>query len=237
MVGTAITASLSDLDGVDVDSVTWQWASSSDGMDPWTNISGATEASYTPVIADDGNYLRAMASYTDGHDSGKTEMAATDGAVSANSAPEFPATEDGARSVAENTAAGENIGTPVAATDADAGDTLTYTVGGTDMASFEIDSNGQITVGAGTTLDYEAQQTYSVIVTATDVEGASDTIDVTITVTDVSLGTLGDIYDANNNERIERSEAVAAVRAYFKEEISKEQTIEVIGLFFADAGN
>ena len=139
--------------------------------------------------------------------------------------------------MAENTAAGENIGTPVAATDADAGDTLTYTVGGTDMASFEIDSNGQITVGAGTTLDYEAQQTYSVIVTATDVEGASDTIDVTITVTDVSLGTLGDIYDANNNERIERSEAVAAVRAYFKEEISKEQTIEVIGLFFADAGN
>ena len=40
---------------------------------------------------------------------------------------------------AENTAAGENIGDPVAATDADAGDTLTYTLGGADMASFDID--------------------------------------------------------------------------------------------------
>ena len=91
VVGTAITASLTDDDG-EVSGVTWQWASSSDGMDPWTDISGATDASYTPVIADDGKYLRATASYTDGHGSGKTEEAATDGAVSANSAPEFPAT-------------------------------------------------------------------------------------------------------------------------------------------------
>ena len=56
-----------------------------------------------------------------------------------NNAPEFPSSEDGMRSVAENTAAGENIGGPVAATDDDAGDTLTYTLGGADMASFDID--------------------------------------------------------------------------------------------------
>ena len=31
----------------------------------------------------------------------------------ANNAPEFPATEDGARNVAENTPAGRNIGAPV----------------------------------------------------------------------------------------------------------------------------
>ena len=87
VLGTAITASVSDLDGVDVDSVTWQWASSSDGMGSWTNITGATEASYTPVITDDGKYLQATASYTDGHGSGKTEEAATDGAVSGRIAP------------------------------------------------------------------------------------------------------------------------------------------------------
>ena len=38
-----------------------------------------------------------------------------------NAAPQFPDTETGARSVAENTAAGENIGDAVAATDPDAG--------------------------------------------------------------------------------------------------------------------
>ena len=58
----------------------------------------------------------------------------------ANNAPEFPTTETGMRSVPENTAAGENIGAAVMATDTDAGDTLMYTLGGTDMASFAIDS-------------------------------------------------------------------------------------------------
>ena len=44
------------------------------------------------------------------------------------------------RMVAENTAAGANIGGPVVATDVDSGDTLTYTLGGTDAASFDIES-------------------------------------------------------------------------------------------------
>ena len=48
------------------------------------------------------------------------------------------------RSIAENTASGENIGTAIAATDAD-NDTLTYTLGGTDAASFGIDAtNGHL---------------------------------------------------------------------------------------------
>ena len=47
-----------------------------------------------------------------------------------NEAPEFPASETGDRTVAENTAADEDIGAPVAATDPDNGDTLTYTLGG-----------------------------------------------------------------------------------------------------------
>ena len=100
-----------------------------------------------------------------------------------NVAPEFPGTEDGARSVAENTPAGEDIGSPVAANDAN-GDALTYTLGGTDAASFDIDSaTGQLMTLAA--LDYETKASYSVTVTARDPDGLSDSIDVTITVTDV----------------------------------------------------
>ena len=40
----------------------------------YANIAGATSAAYTPVAADDGNYLRATASYTDAEGAGKSAM-------------------------------------------------------------------------------------------------------------------------------------------------------------------
>ena len=55
----------------------------------------------------------------------------------ANVAPEF-ASAMTSRTVAENMVAGEDIGNPVAANDAN-GDALTYALSGTDAASFDID--------------------------------------------------------------------------------------------------
>ena len=57
-------------------------------------------------------------------------MAVTITVTNVNEPPEFPSTETGARSVAENTPASRDIGLPVSATDPDAGATLTYTLGG-----------------------------------------------------------------------------------------------------------
>ena len=75
---------------------------------------------------------------------------------------------------------------PVEASDPDAGDSLTYTLRVTDLASFDIDtSTGQLKTKAA--LDFEGGTTsYSVTVTASDTDAATDdaTIDVTITVTD-----------------------------------------------------
>ncbi|MDE0687246.1 MAG: cadherin domain-containing protein [Candidatus Poribacteria bacterium] len=86
------------------------------------------------------------------------------------------------RSIAENTPAGVNIGSPVFATDAD-GDTLTYSLSGTDRASFKIVStSGQLKTHAP--LDYETKNAYSVTVTVSD-GGRTDAIIVTITITDV----------------------------------------------------
>ena len=102
-----------------------------------------------------------------------------------NSAPVFADTAPATRSVAENSDAGTNVGAAVAATDVDTGDTLEYSLGGTDAASFEIDStSGQIQTKAEVSYDHEAAPSYSVDVGVTD-GTATVSIAVTITVTDV----------------------------------------------------
>ena len=105
-----------------------------------------------------------------------------------NEPPQFSGSST-ARSAADGTAAGGDVGAPVKATDPE-GDTLTYALSGTDAASFDIDtSTGQLTTKSA--LDRAAKSSYSVTVSASDGKDAGgsvdtspdDTIDVTITVT------------------------------------------------------
>ena len=113
-----------------------------------------------------------------------TDVAVEDTPITDNVAPAF-ASETAARSIAENTAAGAAIGTPVTATDSNTGDALTYTLGGTDAASFGINAaSGQLMTQA--MLDHETKASYTVMVTATDKAGLTDSITVTITVTNVN---------------------------------------------------
>ena len=101
-----------------------------------------------------------------------------------NNPPAFSA-DTADRSVPENTAAGQNVGAALTATDADS-DTLTYTLEGADAASFDIVSgSGQIRTKTGMTYNHEAKSTHTVVVKADDGNGGADTITVTITVTDV----------------------------------------------------
>ena len=63
--------------------------------------------------------------------------------------------------MAENTVAVTEIGDPVAATDANLSDTLTYSLSGTDGSSFDINGgNGQLMTKAA--LDHETKGDYTV---------------------------------------------------------------------------
>ena len=152
----------------------------------------------------------------------------------ANNPPAF-SDDEVTRSVPENSPPGTNVGARVTASDPDR-DTLTYTLTGTDARSFTINSStGQIMVGAGTTLDYETKETYMVTVTATDSQMATDTIDVTIMVTDVDEGVVGR-YDANGSGTIEKNEVIKAINDYLfptggVEIISKADVIKLINLY------
>ena len=191
-----VTATLDDDD--EPFGVSWRWSRSPNGRTGWVNIAGATSATYTPTLEDASNYIRATASYTDGHGPNKTANA-----VSArvgdpppvNSAPAFPSTENGQREAPEDTAAGDPIGDPVDANDLD-DDPLTYSLTGTDAASFTIDANtGQLRLEQDVPLDYEGTRSYRVTVQVTDgadqngdddMNAIDDTINVTVTVTNVN---------------------------------------------------
>ena len=104
--------------------------------------------------------------------------------ITINDAPIFTDGDSTSRSVAENTATGNNIGSVVAATDVD-NDTLTYSLDGTDAASFSIISiSGQLQTSAA--LDYETKSSYTVTVSVSDGKGGTDSITVTINVTDAN---------------------------------------------------
>ena len=108
--------------------------------------------------------------------------------VEDNNAPTFSAntaTREFAEDVADGTRTGVDIGAPVTADDDD-NDSLTYTLEGADEAQFAIVStSGQIRSRSGMNYDRESDGSYSVTVKADDGRGGSDTIAVTINLTDV----------------------------------------------------
>ena len=186
-VDTALTATLEDPDGGDPN-VDWTWESSSSWSSGWTAISGETSDTYTPATGDVGNYLRATASYTNAQNTQVSAYGVSAYPVRAapapgsNAAPAF-ATATATRSIAEDTPVGNTVGDPVTATDDDADDVLTYSLSGADASSFTIGmASGQLRTKV--TLDHDTKASYSVTAKVEDPSLASDTITVTISVTD-----------------------------------------------------
>ena len=135
-----------------------------------------------PTDSDGNNVYLVTVVASDGSNSDATDVIVT--VTDVNEEPAFPSTENGQRTVAEDTGMGQYIGSPVAARDPDVGDSLTYTLGGADAASFDIVSyTGQLQTKSA--LEYDTQSRYTVSVTATDTADNSDTIAVAIVVTEV----------------------------------------------------
>ena len=231
--GTEATASVTDPDGT-VSGPSWRWARGNTATGSFSNISGATSATYEPVAADVGKYLRATVTYTDPQGSGKTASAVSSSTVGASNAE--PTFDDGAtatRTLPENSGAGVDVvGGVVAATDSDSGDTLTYSLTGTDAARFEIDSDGQIKVKTGSThtFNFEAtKKSYRVTVNVRDSKDAAgaadtatdDTIAVTIDLTNVNEPPV----IANTEAGISRQENTTFVIAFSASDVDASTTL------------
>jgi hypothetical protein len=199
--GDVLTYSLEgrDAPSFDIDSATGQLRTKS-GI---TLIVGTT---YTvTVAADDDN---------DGIDVARIAVSIEATAAPPNNVPVFSEAPSTTRSVRDDATAGRAVGSPVTATDADSGDTITYSLEGTDAASFTIvATSGQIQTRAA--LDASTKSTYSVTVVASDGKGRA-TIAVTITVTAAPLSygcaTNGAVADATNTGLVSDCEALMASR-------------------------
>ena len=188
--GAVLTPTLADNDGVTGGSITWKWYRAPSMTAEGTLIASTDTYMVTdsPNGGDVGQYLKVMATYTDRRGGGKTAPFTFPNPVQesrdVNRAPAFPSTEAD-RHVPENTKKEMDFGARVMADDPD-NDILTYSV--PDTAPFSINAvTGQLMTKDA--LDHEGDTltagAINVVVTATDSSGASDTITVTVNVTDV----------------------------------------------------
>ena len=110
--------------------------------------------------------------------------------VDLNNVNEAPAFADGTvttLSVDENSAASTKVGSVFTATDPDSGDTLAYSLSGTDAAAFNIGAlTGQIATKTGITYNYEAKSSYSLTVVVSDSGGLTDSVAVTVSLNNVA---------------------------------------------------
>ena len=160
------------------------WA---DAVTGWTDLvanTGNADTTYahTGLSAGDTRHYRVSAINTNGPSVPSDERSAT----TLTNAPVF-ADPTATRTVAENSAAGTNVGNPIPEAMDEDGDPLTYSMEGMDTASFTFDASArQIKTQTGVVYNYEAaKNTYSVTVKADDGTGGTGTIAVTITLTDM----------------------------------------------------
>ena len=116
-LGVSLTATLTDPDG-GITGQIWQWSRGNTATGSFSNISGATSSSYSPVQDDVGKYLKASVTYTDTLASDRSATKTADNAVVATVTNQAPTFSTNARilTVAENAAANAVVGT-VSATD------------------------------------------------------------------------------------------------------------------------
>ena len=222
VVDTAIT--LSDPDGM-ITGTTWQWSKSMTMDGTFMDIDGATMMSYTPMAADEGYHLKATASYTDGHGSGKMQMATTTGMVTT------VADQPGTVSLSSMT---PQVDVALTATLMDADGSVT---GEMWQWSKSMDMSSWMEITGATTMSYTpmtADVGYYLRATVmyTDGHGSGKMMMATTTSKVTAEDPLVARYDDNKNGMIDRSEVLTAIQEYLADNnITRTDVLRLIALY------
>ena len=174
-VTTASSASLSvsweapDNQGPPITDYDYRYRAVTDSV--WTEVTNtpitATAVTIDELTASTSYDVEVLAKNAEGMSDWSNPGNGSTAAPGANSPPVFSEGASATRSVSVNAATGTPIGDPVTATDADSGDTLTYSLEGRDAALFTInETNGQLLKKSGVTL--LVNETYTLTVAADD---------------------------------------------------------------------
>ena len=194
-----ITASASDADATD--GVTYSLTDTAGGrfqIDANSGIITVADSSLLDRETDASHTVTVRATSDDGSTSTETFT------ITVGDADEFDVgavtDNDGATggSIAEDASNGDQVGITALATDADATDTVTYSLTNTAGGRFTIDANsGIITVADSSLLDRETDASHTVTVRATSDDGSTSTETFTITVGDADEFDVGAVTDSD----------------------------------------
>ncbi|WP_284380353.1 retention module-containing protein, partial [Litoribrevibacter albus] len=209
--GETLTANVSDADGISGD-INYQWQVSFDGGASWETILGATDQTFSPDDSEVGGLLRVEVSYTD--DDGTTETFISNATNPVTDVDEFDVSDvsdsDGTEnSIAENAAAGTQVGITASAADNDATDAVSYTV---NNDRFTVDANGVVTVAEGASFDAETEGSIQLTVTATSTDGSTSNETFTVQVSDVDEFDVGAVTDTNSDTNTIAENATAGTQ-------------------------
>ena len=176
-VGTPVSAT-------DQDDDTLEYSLSGTGADSFSVDGSSGQIRTSKKLNHEDQDTYSVIVTADDNNGGTTNIVVNISVTDENDKPVFTEGFFVGRSVAENLAAGANIGDPVLATDED-GDTLEYSITSSNTDIFGIDSNSA-QLSTKVLFNHEERSSYSVTLSVTDNKGGTNGTFITVTISDAN---------------------------------------------------
>jgi len=152
--------------------------------------------------------ITVTATSTDGSTSNETfSIAVSD--VNESDVSAVTDSDASANTIAEDAAAGTQVGVTALATDTDVTDSVSYSV---DDSRFTVDADGVVTVADGASFDAETEGSIDITVTATSTDGSTSTEFFTISVSDVDEYDVSAVTDGDASANTIAEDATAGTQ-------------------------